>query len=353
MNKKIICAVAAISLIFTSAGCNKASSDPIVAKVNDYNITLSEFDFYLNNIKQQMQGTELSSDEDWKTMDINGKKAIEIAKEKALDLALDNIAYIEIYEKLGNKFTDDVNKSIEELKNNVVSQYDQNGGYDEFLKQSNVKDEFIDLLCKSMYCSEQLYKQYTDGMEVTEDEINDFYNEYQNEYFSGYRRAKHVLILTKNADTNEEYSDEQKAEAKKKAEEIYAKAQAGEDFDSLVKEYSEDPGSATNPDGYVFGDGEMVQEFQDCVDSLEIGGIGFCESSFGYHIIQRLPLTADSFADKIKSQILSSKFSDYIGQKKEEYGITLVETDEMAKAMKNVLPNDTGSSNEEENEEQK
>ena len=333
----MLCSAMAISFILTAAGCSLFSSDPVIATVGDYNITAAEFDFYLNNLKQQMQGTELSSDEDWETVDINGQKAIDVIREKALETALDNIAYIEIYERLGNEFTDEAKQSISDKKNNLVSQYEQNGGYEEFLESANITDDFIDFLCESTYCFEQLYTQFTDETTVTDDEIKAFYDENQNAYYSGYRRAKHVLILTKDPETNEEYSEEQKAEAKAKADDIYKRALAGEDFDSLVSEYSEDPGSSSNPDGYVFTDGEMVQEFQDCVDSLEIGGIGFCKSDFGYHIIQRLAVDEKSFEDDIKMRILSNKFMDYMDEKKSEYGITLVETDEMAKVMNSSI----------------
>ena len=341
MNKKIFCGITALSFLLTASGCSLFSSDVVIATVGDYKITASEYDFYLNNLKQQMQGTELSSDEDWETIEINGQKAIDVAKEKALETAVNNIAYIEIYEKLGNEFTKEANDSIAQKKNDLVSQYNQNGGYKEFLNSTKISDDFMDFLCKSAYCNEQISLQFARETQVTEDEIQAFFDENQNEYFSGYRRAKHVLILTQDPDTQVPYSEEQKAEAKKKAEDIYQRALSGEDFDSLVSEYSEDPGSASNPDGYVFTDGEMVQEFQDCVDSLEIGGIGFCESDYGYHIIQRLPLDASSFADDIKMRILSDKFADYLDEKKSEYGITLVETENMASVMQSSTSSDS------------
>ena len=342
MNKKVLCGVMAVSFLLSAAGCKLFSSDPVIATVGDYEITAAEYDFYLNNLKQQMQGTELSSDEDWQTVDINGKKAIDIIREKALETALDNIAYIEVYKNLGNEFDDEAKQSITEKKNDFVSQNDQNGGYEEFLQATKVTDEFIDFLCESTYCFEQLYNQFTADTTVTDEEIKAFYDENQNEYYSGYRRAKHVLIFTQDPDTQTPYTEEQKAEAKKRADDIYQRALSGEDFDSLVNQYSEDPGSATNPDGYVFTDGEMVQAFQDCVDSLEIGGIGFCESEYGYHIIQRLAVDETSFADDIRVRILSNKFMDYMDEKKSEYGITLVETAEMAKIM-NSSTSDTAT----------
>ena len=69
MKKKILCL--ALCMSFILAGCNTKKSDAVVATVGNQEITMGEFEFYLTNVKQQMQGTELSSDEDWQTKDIN------------------------------------------------------------------------------------------------------------------------------------------------------------------------------------------------------------------------------------------------------------------------------------------
>jgi len=51
---------------------------------------------------------------------------------------------------------------------------------------------------------------------------------------------------------------EKQEEAKKKAEEILLKVKAGEDFASLAKQYSEDPGSKDTGGEYTFSKGQMV-----------------------------------------------------------------------------------------------
>lgn len=331
MRKRIICLTAA--LIFMLSGCNAKSNDTVIATVGEEQITMSEFEFYLTSVKQQMQGTELSNDEDWQTKEINGKKAIEVAKEQALNAAARNIAYMLIYEKMGNTITDEDMESIKQYKNNLVQQYEKNGGYDEFLKSAGIQDSFIDMLCKSMFCSDKLYSEFSAGRQVSDDEADKYYDEHYDEYYASYRHAKHVLILTQDSETNTPYSDDKKAEAKKKADEILDRAKKGENFDKLVSEYSEDPGSQSSPDGYTFTDGEMVQEFQDCVDSLKPGEIGFTETSYGYHIIKRLEVDKGYFRESIKSRILSGEFGEYIDQKMEEYGITVEEKEEINQAL--------------------
>ena len=61
-------------------------------------------------------------------------------------------------------------------------------------------------------------------------------------------------------------------------------------FDELMAD-ADDPGMTTFPDGYTFTSNQMVQEFEDGTRALEEYEISdIVESSYGYHIILRLPL---------------------------------------------------------------
>ncbi len=126
-------------------------------------------------------------------------------------------------------------------------------------------------------------------------------------------RAKHILLLTKDMTTGEDYDETKKAEQKAKAEDILAKLQAGEDFDALMNENSEDTGLATNPDGYVFTAGDMVAEFEQGTRELEIGGVSpeLVESSYGYHIIWRL----DPDCEETRSGLLEDKFNKMVQER--------------------------------------
>lgn len=111
-----------------------------------------------------------------------------------------------------------------------------------------------------------------------------------------YMRCKHVLIKT--VDDNKKELENQD-ELKAKAEEVASRAKAGEDFDALIKEYNQDPGMESSPEGYVFTEGEMVDEFYQGTKALEIGGISDpIKSNYGWHIIQRLPLRDEDFTAK-------------------------------------------------------
>ena len=97
------------------------------------------------------------------------------------------------------------------------------------------------------------------------------------------------------------------------AEEVLAKAQAGEDFDALIAAYGEDPGMESEPaktEGYYVCEGltSFVQEFQDAAMALQnVGDIsGLVKTTYGYHILQ---YTCDiaagevEFTEEIKTSI--------------------------------------------------
>lgn len=114
--------------------------------------------------------------------------------------------------------------------------------------------------------------------------------------------AKHILIKTVN-DKNEPLSDEEAKAAEAKAQGILDQLNAADPaelpalFDQLMNENSEDgrdaEGNLYTPGGYLFGAGEMMQEFEDGAKALEYGQLsGLVKTDYGYHIILRLAPTA-------------------------------------------------------------
>ncbi len=92
--------------------------------------------------------------------------------------------------------------------------------------------------------------------------------------------ARHILISALHKDSQN---------AKEKAEAIYAKIKAGEDFATLAKTESDDQESAKEGgDLKWFGRGTMVPPFEEAVFGLKKAGdiAGPIQTNYGYHIIQ-------------------------------------------------------------------
>lgn len=131
-------------------------------------------------------------------------------------------------------------------------------------------------------------------------------------------------------------TEEQKAEVYAKMQEILSMAKNGEDFDALVAEYNEDPGMNTYTGGYYFGEGQMVQEFEDATKALAENEISdIVETPYGYHIILRLPLDDESIATSDKfSELAYTDFDAFFTQKIEE--IPFVELEGFEQAIVNI-----------------
>lgn len=108
-------------------------------------------------------------------------------------------------------------------------------------------------------------------------------------------QVKHILIGWKDLiDTYQGHLDARAAKRDKAAAEAEVRAileqlRAGADFDTLMKERSEDGGSASSARTYaVRPDAQLVIEFRQISLRLKVSEIGVCESDFGFHIVKRI-----------------------------------------------------------------
>jgi parvulin-like peptidyl-prolyl isomerase len=112
--------------------------------------------------------------------------------------------------------------------------------------------------------------------------------------------VQHILISFAGTGTKATRTQE---EAKKLADDVFAQAKGGADFDKLVQQYTDDQapgiynmsniGVAADPAQQEFPRDQMVPAFGNVAFDLAVGEIGMAEfdaatSPFGWHIIKRL-----------------------------------------------------------------
>ena len=134
------------------------------------------------------------------------------------------------------------------------------------------------------------------GGKVTDEEAVAYLEE------KGYVSAGHILLMTIDPNTGDKLEEAAVAEKKLKAGEIADELRAIADpeqrerrFLELKAELCEDGGKIAYPNGYTYTAGTMVKEFENAVNALEPFEVSDpVESAYGYHVIMRLPLRADS-----------------------------------------------------------
>jgi peptidyl-prolyl cis-trans isomerase D len=146
--------------------------------------------------------------------------------------------------------------------------------------------------------------QLSAALTVTDAELRAFFDDQKTKNPGAYsqpeqRRVSHVLIQV--ADPKDD------AAAKAKAEMVLKRAQAGEDFGKLAKEFSQDPGSAVQGGDLGWSERKVwVAPFADAAFSMQIGELrGPVKTQFGYHILKLegiRPASERSFEDS-KSDI--------------------------------------------------
>jgi len=125
----------------------------------------------------------------------------------------------------------------------------------------------------------------------------------------------HIMLID-----NDKTTDEQRADVKTKIEEIYSKLEAGEEFETLVRQYSEDKtsiprGGQLDP----FGINKMYPEFEDAAFAItEIGNYTKpVKTPVGWHIIKLIKKDEELGFEKVQSEIKSKVERDIRAQQSE------------------------------------
>jgi len=168
------------------------------------------------------------------------------------------------------------------------------------VSESEIEDEFSrqNQTVKVEYLEIPFSKFNNSELEITDDEIQQYYEEHIEEYQQKEKRKMSYVLFPLSptpADTQR---------TMRMFDEIKQRYSNGEDFNDLADEYSEDPAVAQNHGRYDFFErGAMVKPFEDAAFNGKKGEVvGPVLTQYGYHLI----LVEDKRVEVGKEQVQAS-----------------------------------------------
>lgn len=280
MIKKLLLVLSLFLLALAWAGCGGLPKSA-VAEVDGKVITREDLDKAVEELKAQYGDSLPATD---------SPEYAELQKQVAERLVNEEILWFEADNR-------NITVSDEEINQQVDTYKEQSGGEDAFnqkLTENNLTlDRLKDQIRKSQLF-QKLYPEVTaDAAPVTDEQALKYYNENPTQFTQAETRTvSHILV-----------ADEATANA------VKARLDAGEDFATVAKEVSTNPGSKDK--GGELGDvptegSGFVPEFEAGMKTLAVGQISApVKSSFGYHIIRVTKITpaGTQTFDQVKEEL--------------------------------------------------
>lgn len=295
-----------VLLVAVAAGYLYIYDNDYVLKINGQKVTMIEFNTYLTLQKKTLE--QQYGENVWNIL-IKDAPAIEAARDGAKQAIIDTKVKVQKAKEMKISLTSEekqlIKTAVQYNGQNIIDEY--NITFEELLR---INEEYA-MISK---LENELYK-LTDHSTHTHGKIDMANYEAGKETGTTFD-SRHILFSTKNLS-----ADEEKA-VKEKAQGVLNRIKNGEDFATLAKEYSEDPGSKDNGGLYEgIGLGSFVSEYEDAVMAMNDGEVypQLVKSSHGYHIIKREKVTPSEYlssreTENVLATELEEKAKEWINE---------------------------------------
>ncbi len=280
---KLLSAIIAVCvLIGLMSGC-AVVDNTVIATVNGEDITKADVALYFIQVQNNMLTQAGVATLEEAAVYFSDESIAATARENAAEEAIKTVIKCQMAADEGIALTEEEKSQINQQIGSQITQMGGKSVFESELKAMGTTEAAYTKFVESMYLASKLDSMLmeTEDFAVSEEDVREHIKE-------TYIKAKHILISTIDNATGIALAAEGVAAAKAQADDLYQKIQGGADFDELMNIYSQDPGLQSSPDGYEFGKGQMVPEFEETAYSLEVGEVSEpVETSYGYHIIKR------------------------------------------------------------------
>ena len=315
--KKHICALLALVMVLLCAGCGESKEPPsgiyyditgiapdeTVMEVDGnavpaelyfywmmYNCSSVDYQILSANSYYGIYGELLNEDStlNWDALLSDGMTVGQFALQQAEDTIALYATIENMAEEYGVEVSDEDAAAMEANRAAAVEELGGEEAFQDYLAQLGITEETFTRL--------SLASSLLDGLAalVLEEGSPLYLEEADYDQYAVY--ADHILLSTIDTTTGAALSEEEIAAKLATANDLLAQLRAAADpealFAQLADQYSDDTGRATNPTGYIYTPGTMVEIFEDTAAALAPGEISdVIESDYGYHIILRKDLS--------------------------------------------------------------
>ena len=287
----LLVALLGLALLAGCGGGEKDVPDGAVAVVGDEEITKAEFDALMERARtafeQQKRDFPKPGSSEYKTL-----------QNQAVQYLVQQAKYRQAAEEMDIEITDEqVDDRLEQANKQYFGTSQKE--YEKNLKAQGLTEEQVRAEIENQLISEKIYEKVTEGVKVTDQEIEEHYNKNKKEYRSPQsREVRHILVSKKPL-----------------ADQLRAQIDGGANFAALAKKHSQDPGSKANGGKLTVRKGETVPPFDKAAFSLKKGQVSQpVKTTYGYHIIEALsdvkPASTTPLKDvkeQIRQQLLQEK----------------------------------------------
>ncbi|MCR4587267.1 MAG: peptidylprolyl isomerase [Lachnospiraceae bacterium] len=264
-------------------------------RIEEESCTLPEFYVYLTNMQNQYE--QVYGMQIW-----DAGLGDTTPKENVKDMALARIAQVKTMNLMARNYNISLTEEEQDKIHQLAEEY-----------YASLNDTEIHAIGISLSKVEDLYTEYALADKVYHFLIKDINPEVSDDEARTIT-VQQIMIRTATFDeegNRTECSEEEKKRALKKAREAHEKAVNGENFDSLIREYSDDEVST-----YTFGKGFMDEIFETAAFNLGTDEISdVVETDYGYHIIKCISTFNREETDANKVKIVEQKKKEVFGEK--------------------------------------
>ncbi len=321
LRRIVAAALVVIMTLATLAGCG---ANPAAMTFGKVRITSNMFCYWMSKYKAMylysMFGTTNDNPQYWSSKMTDTVSVGDYLGAMAASQIMQNAIMLGLFEEYNLTVSDEKMNEIDQAIDTKITQAGSKSALNSALSAYGVNTNML----KDIYIAEAKISAVNDylygenGIEAATDaEIEQYFT-------SNYYRMKHILIRTDvryEKDENGEpivndegtaYKTVELTEAEKAAQlelaaDLEKRIAAGEDYDKLVTEYSEDTGMQHFEDGYYITSActFLPTEITQAVMKMKVGETKTVESSYGISIVRRYELKNDAYnTEPYKSELI-------------------------------------------------